>query len=38
MHILINQGWIQDLLRGEANLGIVSLKHGVWGAAPPEAI
>ena len=29
---------ILDLLRGGANPGIVSLKLGVWGCRPPEAI
>ena len=32
------QGWIQDFLRGGSEHRGVSLKQGVWGHSPPEAI
>ena len=32
------QGRIQDFLRGGSEHGGVSLKQGVWGHSPPEAI
>ena len=33
-----SQGQIQDFMRGGAKYNTGSLKQGVWGAVPPEAI